>query len=168
MKMLKIALTCTALMIIATPSLSEARVNSRAPGFTGHAARSKIVKLYHQRGMNTSKLRVSALRITRTRKSRIFKVTDRTTGQSRLAIQNVKTLRIKLSKVIVPNKPAVQPKPVATPKPTPKVETNTRTVHTSSGGGTRYNAETYSRALSGGLIRTSYSPSGRGGYRSIP
>jgi len=166
MKMLKIALTCTALMIIAAPSISEARTNARSLGFTGHAARSKIVKLYRQRGLAKGKLRVSALRITRSRKSRVFKITNRTTGETRLAMQNVRTLKIRLLKVTVPGKPQVTPQPQ--PKPTPKVENRTRTVRSSSGGGTRYNAETYSRALTGGLIRSSYSPSGRGGYRSIP
>ena len=165
MTTLKTALTLAALLTIAIPTVAQARITPGALGFSGHKARAGVIKAYQKRGYSTSKLRVSALRVTRTGKTRIFKVTDRRTGEARLAMQSVKTLKIRLTKLIVPNKPAVtQPKPVVQPKPVTK-PTTVRNTGGSRGG---YNAETYSRALTGGLIRSSYSPSGRHGYRSIP
>ncbi len=169
--MTRTMLAVAALLTFILPSIADARAVPGALGFTGHKARSGVVKAYQKRGWSTSRLRVKALRVTRTGKTRIFKVTDRKTGESRLAMQSVKTLKIRLTKLLVPNRPAT-PKatPTAKPKaqPKPVASSNTRTVRSSSGGGTRYNAETYSRALTGGLIKSSYSPSGRGGYRHIP
>ena len=161
----KTALALTALLTLAIPTVAQARITPGALGFSGHKARAGVIKAYQKRGYSTSRLRVSALRVTRTGKTRIFKVTNRNTGESRLAMQSVKTLKIRLTKLIVPNKaPATQPTPVVQPKPVAK-PTPVRTTGTVRGG---YNAETYSRALTGGLIRSSYSPSGRHGYRSIP
>lgn len=105
MTVLKTALICLALLATAIPSVAQAGGPRRGLGFTGHAARSGVVKLYRQRRWSTARLTVNALSLTKNRKTRIFKVTDRATGEARLALQNVRTRQLRLLKLLVPNLP---------------------------------------------------------------
>jgi hypothetical protein len=144
---------------------AQARKNTIRPagklGFNGNSVRRQVFKIYKQRNWHRSNFRVKAIGVSRSRKTRVFAVINKRTGEVKLAYQSVKSLRLRFKTVkqATPFKPA---------KPTTTSNENTRP-NGNSGYSRGYNAETYSRALSAGLTRSStYSPSGRGGYRSIP
>ncbi len=146
----------------------QARKNTVRPksgrlGFNGNSVRRKVFKIYKTRNWHRSSFRVKAIGLSRSRRSRVFAVINKKTGEVKLAYQSVKSLKIRFKTV----KRATPLQP-AKPKTNTSATTTTRS-NGSSGYSRGYNAETYSRALTGGVISSSsYSPSGRGGYRSIP